>query len=110
LPPLPEQLRLSDKIERLFAESRTAREALAQVPALLKRFRQSVLAKAFRGELTERDSNDEPASVLLERIREERRRKWEKDLLTKGKDPKKAVQLRNSCRVFCGTALGPAHE
>jgi len=73
LPPLPEQHRLVEKIERLLSESRTAREALDKVPALLKRFRQSVLAKAFRGELTGRDPGDEPASVLLERIREERR-------------------------------------
>jgi type I restriction enzyme S subunit len=28
-----------------------------------------VLAKAFRGELVPQDPNDEPASVLLERIR-----------------------------------------
>jgi len=76
LPPLSEQGRIVEKIERLFAESRTAREALDKVPALLKRFRQSVLAKAFRGELTERDPNDEPASVLLEQVREEWRRKW----------------------------------
>jgi type I restriction enzyme S subunit len=90
LPPLPEQQRLVEKIERLLEQSRTAREALDRIPPLLKRFRQAVLAKAFRGELTERDPNDEPASVLLERIREERRRKWEEDLRGKGKDPRKA--------------------
>ena len=33
---------------------------------------QSILAKAFRGELVPQDSDDEPASVLLERIRAER--------------------------------------
>ncbi len=77
LPSLSEQGRIVERIERLLAESRTAREALDKVPALLKRFRQSMLAKAFRGELTERDPGDEPAAVLLERIREERRRKWE---------------------------------
>ncbi len=32
----------------------------------------SILAKAFRGELVPQDPNDEPASVLLERIRAER--------------------------------------
>ena len=90
LPPLPEQQRLVDKVERLLEQSQTAREALDRIPPLLKRFRQSVLTKAFRGELTERDPNDEPASVLLERIREERRRKWEKGLRMKGKDPRKA--------------------
>ncbi len=55
LPPLPEQQRIVARIESSFAESRTARDALERVPALLKRFRQSVLASAFRGELTERD-------------------------------------------------------
>ncbi len=73
LPPLPEQQRIVEKIEKLFDESRTAREALDAVPSLLKRFRQSVLAKAFRGELVEHDPNDEPASVLLERIKAERK-------------------------------------
>lgn len=90
VPPLPEQQRIVEKIERLLEQSRTAREALDRIPPLLKRFRQSVLAKAFRGELTERDPNDEPASVLLEHIRQERRRKWEEDLRAKGKDPRKA--------------------
>ena len=32
----------------------------------------SILAKAFRGELVPQDPNDEPAAVLLERIRAER--------------------------------------
>lgn len=34
---------------------------------------QAILAKAFRGELVSQDPNDEPASVLLERIKAERR-------------------------------------
>jgi len=93
LPPLPEQQRLVEKTERMMEQSRTAREALDRIPPLLKRFRQAVLAKAFRGELTEPDPDDEPASVLLERIREERRQKWEEDLRAKGIDPRKAKYI-----------------
>jgi|GEM_PF-257973 len=89
LPPFDEQRRIVAEIERLFAESRTAREALDGVPALIKRFRQSVLAKAFRGELTERDPSDEPASVLLEQIRSERKQEWRDDLHAKGKEAQK---------------------
>jgi type I restriction enzyme S subunit len=38
----------------------------------LDRLDQAILAKAFRGELVPQDPNDEPASVLLERIRASR--------------------------------------
>jgi type I restriction enzyme S subunit len=37
-----------------------------------ERLRQSVLKRAFEGHLVPQDANDEPASVLLERIRAER--------------------------------------
>jgi type I restriction enzyme, S subunit len=95
-PPLNEQRRIVAKIEALTARSRRAREALEQIPTLLERFRQSVLASAFQGDLTaewrEQNPDVEPASVLLERIRAERRRRWEEDYLVKqrakGKEPK----------------------
>lgn len=91
LPPIEEQKQIVDKIISLTAQSRATRVALERIPALLKVFRQSVLAAAFRGELTERDPNDEPASVLLERIRGERRRRWGADLRAKGKNSARAV-------------------
>jgi type I restriction enzyme S subunit len=74
--------RIVAKIEALEARSEAAKEALDAIPPLLEKFRQSVLAAAFRGDLTKkwREANPdvEPASVLLERIRDERRRKWQK--------------------------------
>ncbi|MBM4400720.1 MAG: restriction endonuclease subunit S, partial [Crenarchaeota archaeon] len=57
---LNEQKRIVAKIESLFAESKTTLDALGKLPVFLRRFRQSVLAKAFRGELTQRESDDEP--------------------------------------------------
>jgi type I restriction enzyme S subunit len=80
LPPVGEQKRIVAKVDALQARSRRAREALDAIPALLDRFRQSVLAAAFRGDLTAdwraKNPDVEPASVLLERIRAERKVRW----------------------------------
>ncbi len=78
--PPNEQKRIVAKLDALQARSRRAREALDAIPALLDRFRQSVLAAAFRGDLTAdwraKHPDVEPASVLLERIRAERKVRW----------------------------------
>jgi type I restriction enzyme S subunit len=83
MPPLNEQRRIAEKIEALTARSRKARTALDEIPALLDQFRQSVLAAAFRGDLTAdwraQNPNVEPSEVLLERIRTERRDRWEEN-------------------------------
>ena len=94
--PLNEQRRIVAKIEELTARSRNAKQALDAIPPLLERFRQSVLAAAFRGDLTkqwrQQNPNTEPASELLKRIRQERRHRWEQDYLqtqkAKGTPPK----------------------
>lgn len=52
-------------IDRLASEATGARK-------LVDHLDQAVLAKAFRGELVPQDPDDEPASVLLERIKAER--------------------------------------
>lgn len=87
VPPLNEQKRIVARIEELQARSRRAREALENVPVLLEQLRQSILAAAFRGDLTKkwRDQHPgvEPASVLLKRIRAERRKRWEESELKK---------------------------
>lgn len=81
LPPAEEQARIVAKLDALQARADAAKEALDAIPPLLERFRQSVLAAAFRGDLTKawREANPdvEPATQLLARIRAERRRKWE---------------------------------
>lgn len=52
IPPLAEQRRIVARVEALLGRVQAARARLAKVPALLKRFRQSVLAAACSGELT----------------------------------------------------------
>jgi type I restriction enzyme S subunit len=94
LAPLAEQRRIVAKVEALFEQSRTARHALDRIPLLLKKFRQSVLAAAFRGDLTrdwrEQHPDVEPASLLLECILAERHRSWEENRRAKGKAHKRA--------------------
>jgi type I restriction enzyme, S subunit len=60
LAPLNEQKRIADKLDRLLAKVDACRERCDRIPLILKRFRQSVLAAATSGELTEdwRESND----------------------------------------------------
>jgi len=58
-PPLEEQQRIVIKIEELLARVESAKERLDRVPAIMQQFRQSVLAAACSGRLTEqwRDAN-----------------------------------------------------
>ena len=89
IPPINEQRRIVTKIEALMARSQRVKEALEVIPSLLDQFRQSVIAAAFRGDLTadwrEKNPNVEPATVVLERIRVERRSRWERAELEKMK-------------------------
>jgi len=103
LPSLPEQHRIVAKIEELFTKLDAGVEALKQVQAQLKRYRQSVLKSAVEGKLTAewREQNKdelEPADKLLERILKERREKWEAEQLAnykaKGKKPPNNWQSR----------------
>lgn len=74
LPPVAEQRRIVAKVEELLARVNAARERLAKVPAVLKRFRQAVLAAACSGRLTADWREDQPgvesASQLLDLLRQ----------------------------------------
>ncbi|KTB92563.1 hypothetical protein AO069_11405 [Pseudomonas syringae pv. syringae PD2774] len=72
LAPLSEQTEIIRRVEQLFVfvDQLEARVKAAQ--ARIDGLTQSILAKAFRGELVPQDPNDEPASVLLERIKAQR--------------------------------------
>ena len=53
MPPLPEQKRIVEKLDSLLAQVDTIQKRLNNLPDIIKRFRQSVLAAAVSGKLTE---------------------------------------------------------
>jgi type I restriction enzyme S subunit len=72
LPPLDEQRAIVTRIDAAFTRARAMLSAADAARAQLDVLERSVLAKAFRGELVEQDPADEPASVMLDRVRAER--------------------------------------
>jgi type I restriction enzyme S subunit len=69
LPPLMEQQEIVRRVESLFTMVDTVEKQYKDAKARTNRLTQSILAKAFRGELVPQDDNDEPASELLARIK-----------------------------------------
>ena len=88
LPPLAEQKRIVAKIEGLLPkveEYGKAQEALDKLnEELPERLKKSILQEAITGRLVPQDPNDEPASVLLAKIRKEK-----EQLVKEGKLKKK---------------------
>ncbi len=76
LPPLAEQKRIVAKIEELLPkveEYGKAQDALDKLnKELPERLKKSILQEAISGRLVPQDPNDEPASVLLDKIRKEK--------------------------------------
>ncbi|TPG99007.1 hypothetical protein EAH72_01395 [Pseudomonas caspiana] len=71
-PPIEEQIEIVRQIEQLFAFANQLEAKVASAKGRIDLLTQSILAKAFRGELVLQDPNDEPARVLLERIKAQR--------------------------------------
>jgi predicted ATPase len=74
IPPLDEQQEILRRVESLFASADRLKERYRNAYSYLEQLVPALLDKAFRGELVPQDPNDEPASVLLERIQLERNR------------------------------------
>lgn len=72
LPPITEQKEIVQRIEKLFKAIALMEQEYQKATKLLDRLEQTTLSKAFRGELVPQHPDDEPASVLLERILAER--------------------------------------
>ena len=100
VPPLEEQTRIVNKIEELqqyidqytLTEIKLSKLNLA-FPELLKK---SILQEAIQGKLVPQDPNDEPASVLLERIRVEKQRLIKEGKIKKDKHESVIFRRDNS--------------
>ena len=90
LPPIQEQQRIVEQIKLImplvnkYEQSRSKLDSLNKT--IYTQLKKSILQEAIQGRLVPQDSNDESASVLLERIREEKQR-----LLKEGKLKKKDI-------------------
>ena len=80
LPPIEEQTEIVRRVDQLFAHADRIEQQVNNALARVNNLTQSILAKAFRGELTEQWRKDNPelisgensAAALLERIKAER--------------------------------------
>jgi type I restriction enzyme S subunit len=72
LPPPAEQREIVRRVEAFFKLADQIEARFVKAKASVDQLTQSLLFKAFQGELVPQDPNDEPAAVLLERIKAER--------------------------------------
>jgi hypothetical protein len=95
LPPVSEQVALLVKVEAMLLKADLLGHDVKVIENDLDQLDQSILAKAFRGQLVPQDSNDEPASALLARIREQRAQQAE---AAKGTEKTTNMQRRDAMR------------
>ena len=92
LPPLPEQRRIIDKINIVSNVLSAIDNHIDKLSIDISNVKSKILDLAIRGKLVPQDPNDEPASVILERIRAEK-----EELIKQGKikrDKKESMIFR----------------
>jgi type I restriction enzyme S subunit len=72
VPPMLEQRIIIEEIDEKLSNCARLQQDVGSAFSVLGSLRQSILKAAFAGRLVPQDRDDEPASVLLERIRAER--------------------------------------
>ena len=92
LPPFAEQTRIVAKLREILSLADFINDGTEQIEMIITNAKSKILDLAIRGQLIPQDPNDEPASVLLERIRAEK-----EELIKQGKikrDKKESVIFR----------------
>ena len=86
LPPLSEQQRIVAKIETIFAQIDLLEQNKADLQTAVKQAKSKILDLAIRGKLVPQDPADEPASVMLEKLRAEKEAKIAAGEIKRGKN------------------------
>ena len=108
LPPLEEQERISLKLDLLFNIINNVNTTKDQIKIDIEKIKSKILDLAIRGKLVEQDLNEEPASVLLERIRKEK-----EELIKSGKlkrDKRESVIFRGDDNSYYEKLMGSSIE
>ena len=106
LPPLSEQHRIVEKIEELLALVDDLETNKTDLQSYIKQAKSKVLEMAIRGELVPQNPEDEPASVLLERIKKE-----QKSSKSKGKTTEHNTHYEEELpKNWAKTTLGECFE
>jgi Restriction endonuclease S subunits len=85
LPPINEQRRIVEKLDRIFDRLRKVRDELSHIKKLIDRYRQSVLTAAFRGDLTA-DWREENQKEIF----------WNKEILRKEISKRQEAEIPES--------------
>ena len=100
IPPLAEQQRIVAKIEQILPHIREYELSESRIGQLNAAFpeqlKKSILQEAVQGKLVPQDPSDEPASALLERIREEKARLVKEGKIKKDKNESMIFRRDNS--------------
>ena len=109
LPPASEQLRIISKVKGAFSIMDMVETDQANLSETISKLKARILDLAIRGKLVPQDPNDEPASVLLERIRAEKeelikagkiKRDKKESVIFKGEDNSYYQKVQNSGSVY----------
>ena len=99
IPPVAEQKRIVEKIEELVPLVDVYGERSAELTKLNKNFpdalKKSILQWAVQGKLIDQDPNDEPADILLEKIRAEKEKLIKEGKIKRDKNASKIIRRGN---------------
>ena len=109
IPPIIEQRRISYSIAKFLSTISTIQKEESNIAGLIQKAKSKILDLAIRGKLVPQNPDDEPASVLLERIREEKeylikqgkiKRDRKESVIFKGEDNSYYEKVGNEVRCI----------